>query len=540
MAGYLALYRKYRPKFFREVIGQEHITEILQNALKNGRIAHAYLFAGVRGTGKTTTARILAKALNCERGISSEPCGQCRNCLDIDAGRFPDVIEIDAASYRGINEIREIRDNVKLAPLRGRYKVYIIDEVHMLTQEAFNALLKTLEEPPEHVVFVLATTDPHKVPSTIISRCQRFDFRRISSDKLKRFLEKVAENEKIDITQEALELLVKAARGSVRDALSLLDQLRNLERQITASDLLKFTVVLQEEFLWRLLEGALKGDISSVFKVLREAYRSNASYYHLISLTIEELRQMIYWRTLGREVEPELTDIQLKKYQALRDVPLKRVIDFMNLLVPLLNLYRSDNDPFFLESAIFRWISSTSNLEDLKTKEGSESKSEEEKTEELKREPLKRAETSEEKPEEMEEAPQELKGSEKPEEPSDEEAKEEPEETERSEAKRSLFSDLDELVLFIESLLDGRSRRTWNAVLKRGELSFDPAKGKLYYKPLSKDGILYFSKLKGLIQKLSETREELRGIELEIIESEREGDFQTFVKEVRDLFSRGN
>ncbi len=534
MAGYLALYRKYRPKFFREVIGQEHITEILQNALKNGRIAHAYLFAGVRGTGKTTTARILAKALNCERGISSEPCGQCRNCLDIDAGRFPDVIEIDAASYRGINEIREIRDNVKLAPLRGRYKVYIIDEVHMLTQEAFNALLKTLEEPPEHVVFVLATTDPHKVPSTIISRCQRFDFRRISSDKLKRFLRKVAENEKIDITQEALELLVKAARGSVRDALSLLDQLRNLDRQITASDLLKFTVVLQEEFLWRLLEGALEGDISSVFKVLREAYRSNASYYHLISLTIEELRQMIYWRTLGREVEPELTDIQLKKYQSLRDIPLKRVIDFMNLLVPLLNLYRSDNDPFFLESAIFRWISSTSNLEDFKNREGSEERSEEEKTEELKRGLRERPESIKETSRETEKTPEET------EEPSDREAKERLEESEKPETKRSLFSDLDELALFIESLLDGRSRRTWNAVLKRGELSFDPEKGKLYYKPLSKDGILYFSKLKGLIQKLSEAREELRGIELEIIESEREGDFQTFVKEVRDLFSRGN
>lgn len=222
--SYLVFARKWRPQLFQEVVGQRLITQTLMNALSSNRVAHAYLFSGPRGVGKTTTARILAKALNCEAGISREPCNSCPSCHDIAQGRHLDVIEIDGASNRGIDEVRELRENVRFSPYRGRYKVIVIDEVHMLTEPAFNALLKTLEEPPSRVVFVLATTEPHKVPLTILSRCQRFEFRRIPAAEILKRLQQMGREEGIEGDPGALEMIARSVEGSLRDAQSLLDQ----------------------------------------------------------------------------------------------------------------------------------------------------------------------------------------------------------------------------------------------------------------------------------------------------------------------------
>ena len=222
--AYLSLYRKWRPQSFEEVVGQEHVVRTLKNALDSRRVAHAYLFAGPRGTGKTTLARLLAKGLNCEKGPTGSPCNTCANCTRIARGICVDVIEIDGASNRGIDEIRDVREMVKFAPAEGEYKVYIIDEVHMLTTEAFNALLKVLEEPPQHVVFVFATTEPHKIPATIVSRCQKFDFRTLGADEIVSQLRAVAGREGIDIEPRALDLIARHSDGGMRDALSFLDQ----------------------------------------------------------------------------------------------------------------------------------------------------------------------------------------------------------------------------------------------------------------------------------------------------------------------------
>ena len=232
--AYVALYRKWRPKTFSDLVGQEHVSRTLSQAIETGRVGHAYLFSGPRGTGKTSTAKILAKALNCEQGPTTEPCNECESCRRVNDGTSMDVFEIDAASNRGIDEIRDLRETVKFAPANGKYKVYIIDEVHMLTSEAFNALLKTLEEPPERVVFILATTEVHKVPATIQSRCQRYDFKRIAVREIAERLRYVAENSEIKAEDAALALIARESAGGMRDALSTLDQCASLaEEQVT-------------------------------------------------------------------------------------------------------------------------------------------------------------------------------------------------------------------------------------------------------------------------------------------------------------------
>ncbi len=240
--AYLALYRAWRPQKFKDVIGQDHITKTLKNALKQNRFSHAYLFNGPRGCGKTSVAKIFAKAINCEHRENGEPCNECSSCKGITKGIILDVVEIDAASNRGVDEIREIRENVKFTPTETEYKVYIIDEVHMLTTEAFNALLKTLEEPPEHAIFILATTEPHKIPLTIVSRCQRFDFKRIPAEIMKESLNYIANSEGYDVEEQALSLIAKYSEGAMRDALSLLDQVFSSSgKNININDILNLT-----------------------------------------------------------------------------------------------------------------------------------------------------------------------------------------------------------------------------------------------------------------------------------------------------------
>lgn len=237
---YRALYRQYRPEVFEEVLGQEHIVRILKNQIATGSTSHAYLFCGTRGTGKTTTARLLAKGLNC-LSDGPRPCGQCANCQAIKEGSFLDVIEIDAASNRGVDDVRELRESVKYPPAAGRMKVYIIDEVHMLTTEAFNALLKTLEEPPEYVTFILATTEVHKLPATVLSRCMRLDFKRVPESVLISGMKDICERIGINVTEDALRIIAANADGSVRDGLSILDQcIAGREEQVTAGDVLEF------------------------------------------------------------------------------------------------------------------------------------------------------------------------------------------------------------------------------------------------------------------------------------------------------------
>ncbi len=260
---------KYRPKRFSEVTGQEHVTRTLYNALKSKRIASAYLFTGPRGVGKTTTARILAKGLNCEKGVTPEPCNVCTVCREIDASRSMDVVEIDGASNRGIDQVRDLRDHIRLMPTRGRYRVYIIDEVHMLTTEAFNALLKTLEEPPEHVVFIFATTEPRKVPETVISRTQRFDFRPLSSKDIERRLQEIADREQIAVSPEALQRIARYAHGSLRDAISLLEQLHVFaEGEIRAEDVVRLLGMVEDEQYVKLLERVLAQDVPGALRLV--------------------------------------------------------------------------------------------------------------------------------------------------------------------------------------------------------------------------------------------------------------------------------
>ncbi len=270
--SYTALYRKFRPDNFDDVKGQDAVVTTLKNQVKKGRIGHAYLFCGTRGTGKTTAAKILAKAVNCENPEDGSPCGKCTMCRAIQAGTSMNVIEIDAASNNGVDNIREIREEVAYRPAEGKYKVYIIDEVHMLSTGAFNALLKTLEEPPEYVIFILATTEVNKIPVTILSRCQRYDFRRISTDTIAARLEELLEQEGVEAEEKAVRYIAKAGDGSMRDALSLLDQCISfyIDQKLTYDNVLKVLGAVDTEVFSRLLRTLIKGDAASSIRILEE------------------------------------------------------------------------------------------------------------------------------------------------------------------------------------------------------------------------------------------------------------------------------
>ncbi|WP_433944974.1 DNA polymerase III subunit gamma/tau [Paenibacillus sp. SN-8-1] len=266
---HIALYRAWRPQSFQDMVGQQHIIRTLQNAIRENRLSHAYLFSGPRGTGKTSAAKILAKAVNCENGPAAEPCNECESCRRITAGAVMDVLEIDAASNRGVEEIRDLREKVKYAPTEVRHKVYIIDEVHMLTTEAFNALLKTLEEPPPHVMFILATTEPHRLPATVISRCQRFDFRRVSLEEQSDRLKLICDQENITADDEAIQYIARLSDGGMRDALSILDQISSFtDGHVSYEQVLAMTGGIPSRQFAELAEALSRGDIGGMLQMI--------------------------------------------------------------------------------------------------------------------------------------------------------------------------------------------------------------------------------------------------------------------------------
>lgn len=311
----LVLYRKYRPKTFGEVANQDHIKKTLINALKLDKVAHAYLFTGVRGTGKTTIARLLAKAVNCTDRKESEPCNKCNACHEINEGKSLDLVEIDAASNRGIDEIRELRDGIKFSPNSLKYKVFIIDEIHMLTREAFNALLKTLEEPPAHAIFILATTEIHKVPQTIISRCQKFDFHKLTLDKIVERLGWIAEKEKVKIEKSALELIAVNADGSVRDGESLLGQVMSMEdKNITLEEVQTILGVTDIKAVSDLVKFLVNKESGKAISHINQVANQGYDLVQFTKSLISYLRKMMILKVdsdLSKLVTAELTKEQI-------------------------------------------------------------------------------------------------------------------------------------------------------------------------------------------------------------------------------------
>ena len=313
--AYVVIARKWRPTTFTDVIAQQHISQTLENAIESGRISHAYLFSGPRGIGKTSMARIFAKALNCEKGPTKTPCNTCSNCTEITGGRSLDVVEIDGASNRGIDEVRSLRENVRYMPVQGKSKIYIIDEVHMLTKEAFNALLKTLEEPPEHVVFIFATTEPHKLPATILSRCQRFDFRLIPLEEIQKQLAMICESEKISIDEESLFLIAKRGDGSMRDAQSFLDQITSFcGNSISKEQVQTVFGLVNQDLLFQISEAILRKSTKDGVTIAGEIIAAGYDLKEFFASLIEHLRNLLVVGITGDTALVESTDATRKQY----------------------------------------------------------------------------------------------------------------------------------------------------------------------------------------------------------------------------------
>jgi DNA polymerase-3 subunit gamma/tau len=368
--AYLVLARKWRPQRFEDIVGQGHVTQVLRNAIGAGRIAHAYLFTGVRGVGKTTAARILAKALNCEKGPTANPCNECSQCVEITEGRAIDVYEVDGASNRGIDEVRQIIENVKYQPAKSRFKIYIIDEVHQVTKDAFNALLKTLEEPPPFVKFILATTEPHRLPETILSRCQRFDFRRISMREAVERLRHIAEKESLRITGGALVLLAREAEGSMRDAQSLLEQILSYaapgadgteidERLI--EDILGVT---ERRVLYELSRAALAGDARACVDLVAQVVNQGKDVTRLSKELVEHFRNLLVACLTQKKTEEagdrsQLLDLPDQEIEELRrqtaELSADILLDYFRFMAEGdEEVARSSYPRFALEAALIR------------------------------------------------------------------------------------------------------------------------------------------------------------------------------------------
>lgn len=330
-----ALYRVYRPKTFEDVVGQEHIVKTLKNQIKNNNIGHAYLFSGTRGTGKTSTAKIFARAVNCLNAINEEPCNECEICVDTLNDNIMDIVEIDAASNNSVDDIRELRESVKYTPSKAKYKVYIIDEVHMLSQGAFNALLKTLEEPPSYVIFILATTEPHKIPATILSRCQRFDFKRVSSKDIASRMAYICEKENIQAEEKALSLIARNSQGALRDALSILDQCMSFgNEKIEYNDVIELLGTVNIDELFELSQAIIGEDTKKSLQILNEFIIWGKDIRNLINDLIDHFRNLMVCK-VSRELDeiislPEETIERLKE-QA-KTININDLIRILNIL----------------------------------------------------------------------------------------------------------------------------------------------------------------------------------------------------------------
>ncbi len=333
--SYLVTARKWRPQRFDEVVGQEHITTTLKNALKSNRLAHAYIFTGSRGVGKTTTARILSKAINCLNPIDFEPCNQCNICKSINEFQSLDIIEIDGASNRGIDDIRNLRESVRYAPTVGKYKVYIIDEVHMLTTESFNAFLKTLEEPPSHTIFIFATTDIHKVPLTIISRCQRFDFRRINLNIIKQQLKKIADAENIIINDQALTIIAKKADGAMRDAQSYFDQIVAFcGNNVDAPTVAKILNIVDTDVYFRISDAIIEKNFQQAFEIIDLIHNNGWDFTDFLDGLIEHFRNILSVVVSEKTELLETAEIYLPRYREyIKTYSTSDVLRILNFLI---------------------------------------------------------------------------------------------------------------------------------------------------------------------------------------------------------------
>ncbi|MFA8342703.1 MAG: DNA polymerase III subunit gamma/tau [Rhodothermaceae bacterium] len=374
--SYQVTARKWRPQIFDEVVGQQHITQTLKNAILNERIAHAYIFAGPRGVGKTTTARILAKSLNCLAPVEAEPCNKCEMCNSFNTSQSMDIIEIDGASNRRIEDIRSLRESVKYAPTSGSYKIYIIDEVHMLTTESFNALLKTLEEPPEHTIFIFATTDIHKVPLTIISRCQRFDFRRIELNNIKELLSKIAEAEGITIDDQSLTLIGKKADGALRDAESLFDQVVSFcDKNIESEILTKMLNMIDDSIYFQISDAIIEKDFALAFNVSKRIYDNGWNFIDFINGLIEHFRNILSVIVTKNNSLIESSEANKEKYlsysTSFSEGDMLRILSFLNKTI--YEIRQTQNQRLKVEVAIAHLIGfeKSATISDLINKIGS-------------------------------------------------------------------------------------------------------------------------------------------------------------------------